>query len=91
MKTAADVHLAKTLLVTLDGAREFRESFEDAKYENFPIVELRDINLTEEHKQSRRSVGFEGSLEIPKSLAIELMQWLEARVRDELEKIGVKA
>jgi hypothetical protein len=90
MKSAADVRLARTLLATLDGARDFRENFEDAKYVNFPIVELRDICLTEEPKESRRSQGFEGALEVPKDLAIEWMQWLEARARQELDKIGVR-
>lgn len=91
MKTAADVRRAKTLLATLDGAREYAETFEDAKYENFPIVELRDVNVSEEDHDGRRSQGFEGSLEIPKHLAIEWMRWLEARARFELDKIGVRA
>lgn len=90
MKTAADVRLARTLLTTLDDAKQFRESFEDKKFAKYPIVELGDINVTEERSESRSSQGFEGSLEMPKWLAIEMMLWLEARARAELEKIGVR-
>lgn len=90
MKTAADVRLARTLLETLERAKEFRESFEDQSYASFPIVDLRDINVTEERCECRSAQGFEGSLEIPKPLAIEMMLWLEQRAREELEKIGVR-
>lgn len=91
MKTADDVRRAKTLLATLDDARDYRESLElpDKEGEDYPLAAF-DVALTQENRDGRQSITFEGQLEVPRSLAIEWLQWLEARARGELAKIGVK-
>lgn len=91
MKTAADVRRARILLGTLEMAEEFRESFEDEEYTpKFPMVALRDINVSEEPSDSAKAQGFLGEIVMPKEMGIEMMLWLESRAREELEKIGVK-
>lgn len=91
MKTTADVRRARTLLETLDNAREWRETFEDASGKEYELVEFSDIYLCESGTSgdSRTLHGYEGRLVMPREDAIEMMKWLEIHAHDELAKIGV--
>lgn len=91
MMSRDKIRLAMVLLPILDELVEFRESFEDPEYSKYPVVKFEDISVSEFYKKDgRQSVSFQGNLEIPKTLAIEMFKWLEQRTREELEKIGVK-
>lgn len=89
---AAEVVRARILIAVLDDAKEWRETFEEPQNALLSTVIFGEIGMTAgaERKGDRSVSGFEGALDLPREMAVEMMVWLEARARDELDKLGVK-
>ena len=95
MNTAAEVKRARVLLHALQAAKEWRETFEDEKYqgdahEQVEFSEVRMAPAIIDTGEGRSLQGFDGSLALMREDAIAMMNWLEAYAREELGKIGVK-
>lgn len=63
-------------------AKEWRETFENED-NNGAVVEFEEVYLRDRVNDSS-SHGFEGSLRLPRDIAIEMMVWLEDRATTEL-------
>ena len=95
MMTVADVKRARVLVHAVQAAREWRETFQDEKYQSddHEQVEFADVRMTRsivDTGESRPTTGFDGALALMRGDAIAMMNWVEAYARAELEKIGVK-
>ena len=85
--TMIEARRIAVLLGVVDGAKEFRESFEDSKK---AFILVGDFNASDgpPHDDDSRE-GWEGEIWLPRDIAIETMRWIEARALAEIEGYGV--
>ena len=89
--TMAELRSAATWLKVLDQAKDWRQSFEDDKHaKKNPFIGFGDISGWDALADERSGSGWDGTLMMPRRLAIDMMMWLEARARRELKKLGVE-
>lgn len=69
-------------------AKDWRETFEepDRQGEAFAIVAFGDDNRMQPRVDADSGHCYEGSLRMPRDIAVEMMQWLERRAEEELSK-----
>jgi len=87
----AELRSAADWLRVLDQAREWRASFADKKHAaDYPFIGFGEISGWDAFVDEHSGKGWDGTLMLPRSLAMEMMGWLEKRALDELKKLGVK-
>ena len=86
MNVTEAIRLSALAQAVID-AKEWRETFEDANnHDNkYDIAHFEDVSLRDKVRNATSS-GFEGSLMMPRDIAIEMMKWLEDRASSELKK-----
>jgi hypothetical protein len=88
--TTEELLRAAQLFRTLSEAKEWRETFEENKEPTHSIVVLGEISMTEGRLADARTLhGFDGTLELPRDLAILMMRFVESAARAEIRDLGV--
>lgn len=84
--TMADAIRLVALAQAVIDAKDWRETFEQNEGDEHAIVQFDDIDL-KASVDSGSAQGFDGSLRMPRDLAIEMMKWLEERATAELGQL----
>jgi hypothetical protein len=87
----ADVRKAAELVRLHDQAVEWREAFEADKHARAqPYIQFGEITGRRQADGMGEGNGWDDQLIVPRSVAIEMMRWLEHRALAELKRMGVR-
>lgn len=87
MMTMDKVRAIAEMVRVHDQAIEWRESFDDDKQLYIQFGEITGRRQIDGMGEGR---GWDGDLIVPRTVAIEMMRWLERYVLEALQKSGVK-
>jgi len=90
--TVVEVRKAAVWLAILEQATDLREAFEESsETKDYPFLCFHEIwNVDRLEGWKNAGHGWEGEFIVPMPFGIDIFKWIEARARDELEKLGVK-
>lgn len=86
--TMAQLRTAADWLRVLDQAEDWLGSFRD--HAKKPFINFSDIMETTQLDGMGEGSGWDGQLIVPRDVAVEMMEGLVKRARDELAKLGVE-
>jgi hypothetical protein len=86
--TMDEARRVSDLLVTLDDAKEFRESFEEENEQNY--IAFENVMSASNIQANGTRGGWQGLIRMPRATAIAMMKWLEEHVRAELSAMQVR-
>ena len=84
--TMDDARRLSDLLVTLDDAKEWKETFED---DGEPFIVFEEVVTGKNIRADGRRGGYEGGLRMDRATAIAMMAWLQEYTQTQIAEIGV--
>lgn len=78
------------ILKTLDDAECFGAAFREPSEDSRNYILFEDVVEADNIDGDGTRGAWEGEIKLPRDIAIEMMEWLKKRVKQELSKLGVE-